>query len=247
MGARRSPAAAGDHQPRRHAHHVRGVSRNEGTKVLIGGGRIDTGARSGARADFGYCFDQADGLSVEAGFFVLGSGNASAFASSDGSVILARPFTDVTTRLPNSSVVAYPGVSSGSVLVTESGDFFGYNADLSQSCPLGTWGRVDALLGYQFLRYDEGLNVGESVNTISGPFAAGTNILSEDGFSTRNIFNGVDMGLRGEMWNGPLPVEVLGKVAVGSVSRTVGISGTQTVTVPGRGRGQPRRPVGPLQ
>ena len=92
---------------------------------------------------------------------------------------------------------------------------------------------MDALLGYQFLRYDEGLNVGESVNTISGPFAAGTNILSEDGFSTRNIFNGVDMGLRGEMWYGPLSVEVLGKVAAGSVSRTVGISGTQTVTVPG--------------
>ena len=92
---------------------------------------------------------------------------------------------------------------------------------------------MDALIGYQFLRYDERLGVVESNSPTSGPFVAGTTILSSDNFATMNIFNGVDLGVRTEFCYEAWSLELLGKVAAGYVNRTVSILGSQQVNVPG--------------
>jgi hypothetical protein len=88
-------------------------------------------------------------------------------------------------------------------------------------------------VGYQFLCYSERLGVVQSVHPTSGPFTAGTTILSSDSFSASNIFNGVDMGVRTEFRYGPVSLEVLGKVAGGQVRHRVNIMGSQQVNVPG--------------
>ena len=93
--------------------------------------------------------------------------------------------------------------------------------------------RIDALIGYQFLRYDERLGIVETIVPTSGPFAAGTTLTSRDDFATMNIFNGLDLGFRAQFRYDAWSLELLGKVAAGSLNRTVSILGTQQTSVPG--------------
>jgi hypothetical protein len=211
-----------------------GVLGMNGTTTLFGSGLSNTQARSGVRIDAGCWFDPAGESGVEFGAFTLESAGASFFASSAGQPILARPFTDATTGNATASLIAFPGVSSGSILASDSGrNFLGFNADFRQNVTKSPWCRIDVLMGYQFLRYDERLRIAETALPTSAPFVAGTTVQSTDDFSTENIFHGLDLGLRTEFRYEALSLELLGKVAVGHVSRNVGIVGAQVVVVPG--------------
>ena len=211
-----------------------GVLGTPGVSVLFGDGPDNNQTRQGIRADVGYWLDPQREWGVEAGMFALESSTQAFGASSNGSPILARPFFDVTTNAQSSALVAFPGVSTGSVGVSDSGrNFVGINADFDGNVIDGPRCRIDALIGYQFLRYDERLGVVQSIVPTAGPFAAGTTLTSRDDFSTENFFNGIDLGFRTEFRYDAWSLELLTKVAAGPVQRTVSILGTQTVTVPG--------------
>ena len=62
---------------------------------------------------------------------------------------------------------------------------------------------------------------------------AGTQINSQDDFSTHNYFNGLDLGERAQFYLGDLTLGILGKIAVGGIDRDVKIAGTTTTSVPG--------------
>ncbi len=211
-----------------------GVLGTPGVNVLFGGGPDNNQTRQGVRMDVGYWFDPDRQWGIEAGMFALESSTQAFGASSNGNPILARPYFDVTTGAQASALVAFPGVSTGSVGVSDSGrDFVGINADFAGNVTQTPFCRIDALIGYQFLRYDERLGVVSAIVPTSGPFAAGTTLTSRDDFATMNIFNGVDLGFRTEFHYDAWSLELLGKVAAGSLSRTVSTLGTQQVSVPG--------------
>ena len=211
-----------------------GVLGTPGVSVLFGSGPTDTGVRQGARAEVGCWFDPDHQFGVECGLFALESDTQAFGAASNGAPILARPYFDVTAGAQASALVAFPGVSTGSVAVADSGrNFFGLNADFTANIIATPECRIDGLIGYQALRYDERLGVVQSVVPTSGPFAAGTSILSSDNFATMNLFNGLDLGVRTQFRYDAWSLELLGKVAAGPVQRTVSILGTQTVSVPG--------------
>src|SRR5205823_3916919 len=84
---------------------------------------------------------------------------------------------------------------------------------------------VDMLLGYRHLRYNERLNIQQSVQELAGPFVVGTDIETADTFATQNFFDGVDLGVRTQMSYGAFSVELLTKVAIGATNRTVTIIG----------------------
>jgi hypothetical protein len=96
---------------------------------------------------------------------------------------------------------------------------------------------VDALGGYRYLRFSDGLSVTEnlvSTNPASPIFVPlGTLINVTDSFSTRNQFNGGDLGLAGQLWRGPWVLGLLGKLAVGDNQQVVAATGSTSVTVPG--------------
>src|SRR5262249_31116316 len=85
----------------------------------------------------------------------------------------------------------------------------------------------------RILFYEEHLQIQQAVQPTSGPFVPGTQIQSIDTFGARNVFNGVDVGLRGEFDLGNLSVELLAKLAAGYVDRQGNVGGTQVVSVPG--------------
>jgi hypothetical protein len=197
-------------------------------------GKANDQARSGLRLSSGYWFDAERSFGVEAGAMVLESQSKLFSGSSDGTTILARPFTDANTTAPSSVLVAFPGSSSGSVDVrASSGNFYEAHVDFSERIFDHGWVRFNGLFGYRFFRYDEGLHVRQTVNPTDPNFAAGTQIATVDDFNTQNEFHGGEIGLRAEFFWDSLSLDLLGKVAVGNLNRHVNINGNQVVSVPG--------------
>ena len=213
-----------------------GVGGTPGVATLFGGSRVDDDWRSGGRINVGAWLDCQQTLGVEAGFFML-ENKASGFdASSNGTPILARPFFNAATGLPDSELVAFPGIVSGTSSVRDSSTLLGAGAWLRYNLRCGCCARVDALLGYRYLRLTDRLGITEelvSTDATNSFIPLGTQLGVVDQFRTTNDFNGADLGLTGEFRRGPWVLEWLAKIAVGPNHGGVDVSGATTVTVPG--------------
>jgi hypothetical protein len=203
------------------------------TTTVLFGDRVNEAPRSGIRLGAGTWIDAARTLGAEVGFSFLESQAQIFGATSDGSTILARPFVSALDLTPQSVLIAFPGSSAGSIVVRpESSNFYEVHFDFVEKIYDGRF-RVEALLGYRFYRYDEGLNVQQAILPTAAPFVPGTQIATVDDFVTHNEFHGGDMGLRSRFRWDAVSLDLLGKIAVGNLHRIIKINGSQTVTVPG--------------
>ncbi|HZU36673.1 MAG TPA: BBP7 family outer membrane beta-barrel protein [Gemmataceae bacterium] len=211
-----------------------GILGQAGTTVLVGNQNANTGARYGFRIDAGYWCTCEQLLGLEADFFLVGGTTKTFSFTSTGTPILARPFLDVTTGLQSAALVAFPGVSSGSIQVQDHAhDFWGYDIDLRENMWHGPGYRFDSLFGYRYLRYDEQLTITQNTQPTDGVFATGTNVAVVDNFVTHNVFNGADLGMRAEFYNDAWSLGLLAKVGVGVTEHTVNINGSTVTTAPG--------------
>jgi Putative beta barrel porin-7 (BBP7) len=211
-----------------------GVLGTSGTSVLVGDQSVNGGVRAGVRATVGAWLDCDAHCGIE-GYFLALNGQGRNFAlTSGGDPILARPVLNAATGLPDAQLVAFPGVVSGSVAVSShSGGLLGAGALFRHNLCCTPCTRLDALVGYRFLRYDDDLNVDENLTPVGPLFVPGTNILVSDRFSARNEFHGADLGLEAQRRRGPWSVDLLAKVALGNLRRDVTIDGTTVTSVPG--------------
>jgi hypothetical protein len=216
-----------------------GVIGSSGTSILEGGSSVNTGARSGGRIEAGTWIGDGQMFGVEVNFLMLETKAAAFAATSSGSPILARPFIDANT-MDNSAVrVAFPGEFSGSVSVDPTttgliGTGFLFRGNLL----CGANYRVDVLGGYRFLRFADRLDISQDQTALPGNtdlLIAGTHILAADQFSTKNNFNGLDLGLSAEYHTGRFSLDLVFKLATGFNQQDVDIFGATTVTVPGSG------------
>ncbi len=197
------------------------------TTTLLGG-RQSSGVLPGLRLGAGYIVDHEHGLGVEAGFTFLAS-NSSTFSFAND--ILARPYIDATNDDPASVLVGFPKVSTGIIDVeSKVGDFYSLNLDITEKIweEESGW-RMDALFGYRFASFSDSLRIRQNIVSTLLP---GTEINSIDSFGAKNTFNGLDLGLRTNyLWSDRLSLNVLTKVAVGNMHRTVDIRGRTKTTV----------------
>src|SRR5687767_14861855 len=101
-------------------------------------------------------------------------------------------------------------------------------------CPEVRSVRLDALLGYRYLRLREDLAVVEDLTTgaaadLATGLATGTRFVIRDGFRTENRFHGGQIGLAGQVCRGRLCLDLIGKVGIGSTRQEVSIDGRTTV------------------
>ncbi len=208
-----------------------GVLGQPTTSVLLQG-LVNQDSRSGFRLGLGYVFDHDYGQAIEAGFIYLPGQESSFGFSSAQHPILALPYTDVkvTPNVAAATLIAFPGLSTGSINVeAKSGGFYGANLGLTERVWEENGLRLDALLGYRFAAFNDSLHIGSHINELAPN--PGTVISTIDQFKAQNVFNGLDMGARTTFaWNN-LSLGLLGKVAVGNLNRTVNINGSQVVTV----------------
>jgi hypothetical protein len=214
-----------------------GVLGAPSTTTLFGNENVNGGERPGMRFRVGGWFDAAQTCGIQGEYFLLGSTVTRFAASSPGDPILARPFFNAVTGAPDAELVAFPGVVAGSVLVnaTSSG-LLGAGVDLRQNLCCGCRGRLDVLVGWRTLHLSDGLGVTENLTSTdpNNPnIPLGTNLVIADRIETHNDFNGINLGLTGELNAGPLVVTGLARVALGYNRNVVDLGGSRTVTAPG--------------
>lgn len=210
-----------------------GVLDAPGSSTLFGG-HVNGGGRSGLRLQFGFWFNPEQTLGIETGFMMTESKARLFFGDASDGSILGRPYIDISNAARSSVLVAFPGSSTGSLDIRAgSGSFYEVHITAAEKAYDAEWFRLYSLFGYRFYRYDEDLRINQVINPTDPNFVAGTQIVSNDHFSTRNEFHGLDLGFRSQfLWNS-VTFELLTKFAVGYVGRTVTIAGDQTTSIPG--------------
>jgi hypothetical protein len=204
-----------------------GVLGAPGTTVLFGDS-LNNEERSGGRLTLGFWCDDEQTCGLEGSGFFLAQRSVRFNASSPGAPILARPFFDIVAGQEASELVAFPGVLAGTVAVSSSSRLFGAELNARTNWWRGCCWRFDTLLGFRYVGLDERLSVNES---LAVPMGAA--IAVNDRFGTENNFYGGQLGGDLELRQGPWSLNLVGKVALGSMRETVNINGSTTFFVPG--------------
>jgi hypothetical protein len=222
-----------------------GVLGVPGTLVVFGGDRLNDDFFTGLRFGAGFWLNDCRTVGLEGSFFFLFGDNEGTQVSSPGTPILSRPFFNAVTGQPDAELIAFPGLVSGSVGVDSSFAFEGAEANLRcnlccRDTPCGDCGpstgwRLDALVGYRYLRLHEDLEIAENLTVTGGGtgLTPGTRFVVSDGFRTENRFHGGQAGLSGQLRRGGLSLDVTGKLGVGSTHQVVSVGGQTVVTTPG--------------
>jgi len=218
--------------------------------VLYGNQTICNEDRSGFRTTFGVWLDNCHTWGVESDYLELGREAGHYNQYSTGDPILARPFYDVQNIQQNRELVAYSGVTEGTISVDAKDYFLStgvaliYNLCCNDWCdpcvdpcndpycpPLLFCCRTDLIVGYRYYTYSDYIVIGEDVRiTEVGP-TQNWRFQVEDSFRARNDFHGSEIGLRNKLHRGRWSLEILTKIALGRTRQAVTIDG-QTIVTP---------------
>lgn len=212
-----------------------GVLGLDSTSVLLGDGTLGRQARPGGRLTIGMLLDPCGGHAVEGRFFSLGKQTAALDfeSSAEGSPILARPFLDGDAQAAR--LVGYPGFwAPGTVHVQSETEVLGGDALCRWLVGRSGTTSVDLLAGYHFARIDGRLLIEDWSVAVDVPLVdPGTTLQIADDFSARNEFHAGQIGMAIQHERAGWRLELLAKVALGSMHETVTITGrTTTITPP---------------
>ena len=234
-----------------------------GTNVLYGGNQ-GSDLRVGGRFTMGAWLDAGQTRGIEGSFFFL-NGQSNEFnansAGDPGSSVLARPYLNAISGLEESELVSFPGLTSGSLLITSSSQFLGAqlngicnlfssNCCSDNCCPTNccqtvgylpgsgsqTGYRADMIAGLMYLNLNENLVITENIRflpTVLPPFDPNSTIQVTDRFETRNNFYGGQVGVRGEWYSGGWFTNATGAIALGDTHQQVRIDGSTVFTSSG--------------
>lgn len=219
----------GDQPPALVSNGTLGAS---GTVVLFGDADVNNRWRSGAQIKAGYWFDPQHDWGIEGSVFGLQDASTSFNAASNGSSVLARPFFDVLNGAQDSFLIASPGVGSGQIAINETSRLWGAGFAFRKEICANCVSSVSALVGYRYLRASDDLSIVTN-QQVNNPLIGQGALAITDQFGTANNFNGLDLGLTGEVRASAFSLEWLVKVALGANSSTAHINGATTITPAG--------------
>ncbi len=229
-----------------------------GTSTVYGGNQ-NNDARLGGRFTMGAWLNPGQTKGIEGSYFFLNGPSETFSTSSPGTPVLARPFTNAITGLPDSQLISFPGVIGGSAVVSTSSQFQGAQlngiCNLCCSCPTNccstgccqtggyqtgystqTGYRMDMIGGVQYLSLNESLVITENLlilPTAPPALDPGSTTMVTDRFETRNNFYGGQIGMRGEWYRGAWFVNGTSQVGLGNTHQEVQISGSTVFTSSG--------------
>lgn len=212
-----------------------GVLGTPGATVLDGNERLGNDIRLGGRLLLGYWLDEDQTAAIEGSILYGGNDGENDFTIlSPGSPIVSRPFFNATTHEEDAELVAFPDVLSGRVTVDSDSEFLSPDIYLRHRCREGTKGRVDILAGYRYFRLRDSLSVTENLvsTDLGGVIPLGTTTDLQDRFIALNEFHAAEFGASAEFTGSTLSLELLAKVAIGSLHRRVDVQGETLVHIP---------------
>jgi len=201
-----------------------GVLGASDTRVLYGDDRLETrhGDRfNGLRFTVGYWLTDTPLLGIEAEAFFLERDSTHFKATSNGSELLAFPYTNAATGLPASAVIAGPspnGPLSGGFVGYSRIELYGQQVDFVGVLADGASGRLEALAGARFLEMRDRLDL----TSASYVLPAQTTLLSfADHYRVHDVFYGAQAGLRGTLYWNRWSLQVRGLMALGGDDQSV--------------------------
>jgi hypothetical protein len=212
-----------------------GILGQPDTRILYGDGRLPTrhdDRFNGVRLTVEW-MNANETFGLEARGFLLERDSTHFKATSDGTVLLALPFTGATNGQPGSQLVAGQDPQRG--LLT--GGFVGYSRiewfgeELNGVMPLSPWGcwRLDLLAGARFLQMRDRFNY----TAVSYTVAAPVTLYSEmDNLRTGNAYYGAQVGLRGERDFGRFYLQLRGTIGLGADTELIRIFGASIYQTP---------------
>lgn len=212
------------------------AGRLPGAPVLFGGNQVGDDLKAGLRLTAGLWLDDCKTSAVVFRGYGTEGDSSQYNATSLGNTILGVPFVDRSAAFfgqNNALVLAYsggvtPGIDaqgSVSAIATNDiigGDLFGRTL-LDQGCDY----RLDLLGGYQMARIDDDLQLNTTLQRFD--IAGDPIFTTHDLFDVENEYHAGTLGLMGEFYQGPLTIQMMGKLGIGNMNQRVAISGNNTV------------------
>lgn len=205
------------------------------TQVLFGNSELANTMRTGGRFTAGYWLDGCGNKAIEIGGFFLGTQANNFQVTSNQNPVIARPFFNLNSGQQFSELVAFPGISTGSVVIHAPSNLWGLQSNLVCRACCGCNYQFNWLAGFRYLNLNESLTITENViGTANAPapftLANGTGI---DSFATENQFFGGQVGADfryrlGNRWT----LDLRGQLALGDTHQLIRINGSQTIVGP---------------
>jgi hypothetical protein len=197
-----------------------------GTRVLVDNLDFDNDVRQGGRFALAYQFESIPCFGVEANYFFLADGRSDVRFSSDGNPVLAQPFLNIVTGLPDANIVALTGVATGTVTIGARTSLWEAEANLAARLNCSDQFRLAALGGFRFLRLEDEVRSREQFQISPNvPGFGGNGVALQDEFRTRNSFYGGQVGLETGVQFGLLTVDFRGTIALGQMQQVADVSG----------------------
>lgn len=193
---------------------------------------LNYGPFGGGRFTLGHWLESDPRFGLEADGFFLGSKSTGFSQTSDGSVPLRVPFSNVPPGAgfplgSSSFVLADPGFAAGGQVISSSLQFWSIEGNGLYHAYSGPGLSISVIAGLRYLDLREGLSIVSTENLL----APGTgSFTGTDNFSTRNQFFGAQLGVKAEQQFGRFDGSVVAKVALGDNYQTVSINGNSVAS-----------------
>jgi hypothetical protein len=204
-----------------------------GTQVLVDNLNFDGDVRQGGRFALGYQFENSPCIGIEADYFFLADRQRDARFSSDDNPVLAQPFFDAIQGTPDRTLVASPGVATGTVTIGARTSLWGAEANLAAGLVRSDWFRLTALGGFRFLQLADEVTSAEQFQVAPNvPGFGGSKVALQDDFRALNSFYGGQVGLETGAQLGMLAIDFRAKLALGQMQQVVDVNGTTSALSP---------------
>lgn len=212
------------------------------TRVLLGGGSVDTGANPALRITAAYGLTGRSALEANVFYIPPRSTNAGVASTGKlGSTDLVIPFIDAFTNRESITEISLAPIYRGSARVDFTNSLLGAEVNGARPLALADPWQMDYIGGFRFLRLNEKYTM--STESLYNPPFPKDVWLTTDRFETTNNFYGVQGGIRARIDRGRFFAASTVKVALGAMVQSVDITGSlvtndftnfgSTVTYPG--------------
>jgi len=205
-----------------------------GTVNVIGPGKYGDSTRNGFRARAGAWIDDCGTCGIDGSFFFLGKQSNTITMTPDQFGVITRPIFVPNANIEFGQIVSFPGLSRGTLIVQDESSLWGADANFRNAICRQCDRQTEWFTGFRYLNLSEKITITENITALDGSRdPAGTQVLVQDSFSTRNDFYGGQIGgsyMR--RWN-RFDLNARGSIALGVTRQEVRIDAFQQVTQPG--------------
>ncbi|MCZ2342000.1 MAG: BBP7 family outer membrane beta-barrel protein [Bacteroidales bacterium] len=208
----------------------------EHTTVLIGNDSLANPDTSGGRFTYGFSWNAEETAGLEVTYFFLGSQTSTALVTNTGPGPrrqIGRPLVDPAVDTDYVAPVAIPGQLTGGVTVATTSRVTGWEVNGVMNLVHIPGVTLNALAGYRYFLLNEGLRIEQRTWSPATGGAWPSVLLAADQFDAHNRFHGGQFGLNADLGEGPVFLELTGKIALGRTVQVVRSSGQSVMVTPG--------------